>query len=104
MERGLGSRLTIATARDGVEALELFEKGEFYDLVISDIRMPRLDGLELLRYHQQHPSCRRFILATGGGLSAETQEFLKTSDIAVLTKPYSAEDILRIVKAPAYVE
>ncbi|MFA6954338.1 MAG: hybrid sensor histidine kinase/response regulator [Thermoanaerobaculia bacterium] len=43
----------VVTARDGVEALSSLEQDEF-DLVISDVNMPRMDGLELVREMRQH--------------------------------------------------
>ncbi len=42
-----GYRLTLA--RDGKEALALFADGEAFDLVITDLRMPNMDGMQLLQ-------------------------------------------------------
>jgi two-component system, chemotaxis family, sensor kinase CheA len=39
----------VATAGDGAEALDRLERGERYDVIVSDIDMPRVDGFELAR-------------------------------------------------------
>lgn len=53
----------VCTASDGKEALQLLEKNAF-DLLITDIRMPNMDGLELLRnVHRRHTNTRFVILS-----------------------------------------
>lgn len=44
----------VATAADGVEALDVL-RGSWFDLVISDFEMPRMNGLELIREIRAHP-------------------------------------------------
>ena len=55
MEDLLMDEYNVLTARDGVEALEVVaENQDAIDLVITDIRMPRMDGMELLREMRIH--------------------------------------------------
>ncbi|MFC1736015.1 diguanylate cyclase [Candidatus Hydrogenedentota bacterium] len=52
---GQSLKFDVAVAKDGIEALEALESKRF-DLVISDIKMPRMNGIELLkRIHDQYP-------------------------------------------------
>ncbi len=49
----------VDTAQDGVEALDMLEKSA-YDLVLSDINMPRMKGFELLqKVREKHPGVKR---------------------------------------------
>ena len=62
----LGRDFTIGTAKSAEEALEKIETHP-YDLVISDLRMPGIDGLQLLeRVKERHPKTR-FVLMTAYG-------------------------------------
>lgn len=57
---------TAGCARDGVEALALL-KEKRYDLVITDIKMPRMDGLELANYIHANQPDTDLIILTGYG-------------------------------------
>jgi two-component system, chemotaxis family, sensor kinase CheA len=52
------ARYDVFTAGDGQEALERLERGEQFDLILSDIDMPRIDGWELARRLREHPEWR----------------------------------------------
>lgn len=54
----------VATAADGQEALEKLEEERPFDLVITDLRMPRLDGLELLKAIRKRPNPPPVVLLT----------------------------------------
>jgi CheY-like chemotaxis protein len=58
----VGYRVQIAT--DGVEGLKLFEAGPF-DVVVTDYRMPRMDGMELIQRIRQLSPGARIILLSG---------------------------------------
>jgi CheY-like chemotaxis protein len=57
-----------------------------YDLILSDLRMPELDGPGLYRALEQHapPLCRRFIFLTGDTLSPETLAFFAQHGVPLL--------------------
>jgi CheY-like chemotaxis protein len=89
----LGYRITPAAC--GEEALELFGKSQ-YDLVITDYRMGRMDGIELIRRIRGIDECAKVILLSGHaealGLTASS-----TSADAVLAK--SANEVSHLVRA-----
>ena len=80
------------------EALDRIARQD-YDLVLSDLRMPVLDGPGL--YHalvQGHPEMiGRLAFITGDSLSPEIQGFLRDTKVPCLEKPFLPEDVLRLV-------
>jgi len=89
----------VDTARDGVEALYRIERRP-YDLVISDLRMPTLDGPGLLealrkRYGQALP---RVIFVTGQAEADDFVPFLAETGDPVLTKPFSVDELRTLVQ------
>jgi len=93
----LGHEFSIGTANSGQEALDKIE-GHPYDLVISDLRMPGLDGLQLLeRVKEKYPKTR-FILMTAYG-SDEVEA--RAHDLEVydyITKPFHVSDLLDVAR------
>jgi CheY-like chemotaxis protein len=83
---------------NGQEALDRIAQHD-YDLVLSDLRMPVLDGPGL--YHalvQGHPEMiGRLAFITGDSLSPEIQAFLRDTKVPCLEKPFLPEDVLRLV-------
>ena len=89
----------VDTARDGVEALYRIEQPS-YDLIISDLQMPNLDGRGLhdvlrKRYGQALP---RVIFVTGHADADEYVSFLAQTGDPVLTKPFSVDDLRTLVQ------
>ncbi len=76
------------TAADGSEALGMMSNGRSYDLVLSDINMPYIDGLELLSEIRRKHAGVKVILITGTGVRcADGAE-------AVLPKPLDFGSLL----------
>ncbi|MEI6634700.1 MAG: response regulator [Chlamydiota bacterium] len=76
-------------ADDGTDALALLKSGRAYDLVISDINMPRMDGLTLLREIKKEAPGTRVILVTGGSVKPVTGAdavIAKPINFALLTR------------------
>ena len=88
----------IDTADNGVQALARLQTAR-YDLILSDAKMPELDGPGLYRaLARWRPALRRrFVLITGDTLSAETEAFQRESGVATLGKPFVREELRRVV-------
>jgi nitrogen fixation negative regulator NifL len=88
----------VETASDGAAALEKLE-GRDYDLILSDLRMPRLDGPGFYRaVERRRPALLpRFIFLTGDTLSAETREFLERVSAPSLSKPFDFAQVRAVV-------
>lgn len=76
------------------EALKLIEHTDF-NLVLSDIRMPEIDGQRLYRMAAQKNLAlsQRFIFLTGDTVSAETKAFLQTVGTPHISKPFHLSSI-----------
>ncbi len=87
------------TAENGADALRRLER-RGYDLVMSDTKMPVMDGMELYRkLERRFPALqRRIIFVTGDVLDAEKQRFLESTGVPVLTKPFDLSEVRRVVR------
>ena len=88
----------VEVAPDGVAALDRIREAPF-DVVMSDLRMPRLDGPGLYRRLQElrHPLVSRFVFLSGDVLSPETRAFVEETPAASIAKPFSLQDVRRVV-------
>jgi len=89
----------VVEAANGLVALDKLRE-RTYDLILSDIKMPELDGPGFYReVARRHPHlCQRFIFITGDLLSRETREFLEQVPAPNLTKPFALEEVRRVVQ------
>lgn len=94
----LSKRYHIFTARNGKEALEVIQK-EDLDLIISDVMMPEMNGIELTRHIKESANFRHLpiILITAKTTDDDVKEAIKIGADAYITKPFKIGDLeLRI--------
>jgi two-component system response regulator PilR (NtrC family) len=89
----------VVTAEDGVVARDIVADG-FLDLVLTDIRMPRLDGVALLRAVREMAPDVTVVMMTAHWTqdSAEWQEARELGASALIEKPFRNEDVLLQVR------
>lgn len=89
----------VATAESGALALALLEAARF-DAIVSDLRMPDMDGAALWRaVLQHHPAlAQRMLFVTGDTLSPDARDFLRSARCQALDKPFSKAALLAGVK------
>ena len=91
--------LKVDHAGDGQEALTRV-RNVAYDLVICDLKMPRIDGMTLYRaIAAATPSlARRVIFVTGDVAGTDAERFLEETGCRWLAKPFRLSDLLRAVR------
>jgi two-component system sensor histidine kinase/response regulator len=92
-----GHRVEIAS--NGADALRRLEEHR-YDLVVSDTKMPVMDGVELFQeIARRLPTLsKRIIFVTGDVLDVEKRRFLESSGAPFLTKPFDLGEVRRVVR------
>ncbi|MBL8722347.1 MAG: sigma-54-dependent Fis family transcriptional regulator [Myxococcales bacterium] len=87
----------VHTAADGEEARELLQE-HHVDLVITDLRMPRLDGMELLRWALADDPTRPVVMITAHGTVDTAVEALKLGAFDYVTKPFDQTEIRSVAQ------
>jgi two-component system response regulator FlrC len=91
-----GPGVKVDAAADGDEALRLFRRSG-YDLVISDLSMPGLDGMGLMRAVKREAPSTRFVLLSGVGTIQAALAAVREGADDFLEKPVSRVDLGRLL-------
>ncbi|MFQ5657902.1 MAG: sigma-54-dependent transcriptional regulator [Candidatus Methylomirabilales bacterium] len=86
----------VQCAQDGDEALRAVQKSSF-DLIISDLKMPAMDGVRLLEGLQEFHAGVPVILITAYASAESAIEAMKLGAYDYLTKPFRVEDIKHVI-------
>jgi PAS domain S-box-containing protein len=89
----------VRVAESGVQAVEQLREQPF-DLIVSDLRMPEMDGAALWRcVVSDYPAlAHRIVFVTGDTLSIQAQRFLSETQCVSVDKPFTKSDLLTAVK------
>jgi len=89
--------LTFDVAEDGIQAFSLFEEND-YDLVLTDIEMPEMGGVELSRqirnYHHIGKSLTPVLALTANALKEDRDNYMKARMNGVILKPFTEQNLL----------
>jgi DNA-binding NtrC family response regulator len=84
---------TASTAEEALTFLEF----ENYDVVVTDIAMPGLDGIDLLKRVQQKNPKTPVILISGKGNEHDADSFIEMGAFAYVTKPFKLDQIEEVI-------
>jgi DNA-binding NtrC family response regulator len=84
-------------AKDGEEAL-VFLKKDNYDMVITDLRMPNLGGMDLLKTIKDEKPFLPVVVITAFGKSDTQQDVLAAKADGYLAKPFKVDEIENLLK------
>jgi CheY-like chemotaxis protein/anti-sigma regulatory factor (Ser/Thr protein kinase) len=99
IRRTLASAHQVVVVQQGAEVLALLEAGERFDLVLSDLMMPQMSGMELFERIGgiDAAQAERVVFLTGGAFSAAAHAFLEDGQHQRLDKPFSPEALRAFV-------
>ena len=87
----------VTQAEDGVQALELFEKSDKFDLVFVNLSLPKLSGWEVIQSIKEKDPEAKVALLTGWGAQIDFEEAKEKGADYLIPKPFKAEDLLNVL-------
>jgi CheY-like chemotaxis protein len=104
-----GFKGAIRFVRDGHAAVEYLEGGDGYadrkqfpfpKVIVSDLKMPRVSGLELLQWLRNHPKCRVIpaILLSGSAMESDIERAYKFGANTYFQKPIGFEAMVELLR------
>lgn len=93
--RGKGHAVSIATG--GLEALEKLRGNAPFDLIITDLKMPGMDGMKLLERVKEEYPWTMFVMLTGYGTIRNAIDATRKGAYNYILKPFNPDEILQIV-------
>ncbi len=103
MTMSMGAVLTkagfdVSTAGDGVEALERLSSGPKPSLIITDLNMPRMDGMTFIREARKSHRFVPILMLTTESQQAKRDEGKAAGATGWLVKPVAPDDLLAVIK------
>jgi CheY-like chemotaxis protein len=96
----LSDEFEVVATTDATEALEWLVSGDWYDVILCDVMMPIMNGVELRnRVHAVRPDlAARIVLVTGGVLWDRVQKLVESVPNAVLEKPFHLGALRELIR------
>lgn len=98
LQRGL-SRHQVTIASEARDALERIQRGETFDVILCDLMMPDISGIDVHEYlTREFPAvARRVVFMTGGAFTSKARQFLSTVSNERIDKPFSLSQVNKLV-------
>ena len=88
----------VVTASDGVQALARLDEGLRPDLILTDINMPNMDGLELIQHARQRLRFTPILALTTKGQSAKRERARELGATGWLLKPTGGSELVKLIE------
>lgn len=90
----------VTMVSSGIEAVKRI-KEKSYDIVLLDVNMPEMDGLETFREIKKHSPTSSIIMMTGNKESAQVKKCIEEGAYTVVYKPFAVKKLIKIMKRAA---
>lgn len=87
----------VEVAKDGVAAINALQQRTF-DLVLLDVKLPRVDGVEVLKFIRDHSYDTQVIMLTGVNEVKIAVECMQLGAYHYLTKPYASNELITVIE------
>jgi DNA-binding NtrC family response regulator len=87
----------VEVAKDGVLAINTLQQ-KTYDLVLLDVKLPRVDGVEVLKFIRDHSFDTQVIMLTGVHDVKIAVECMQLGAYSYITKPYAGDELLAVIE------
>ncbi|MBZ0238072.1 MAG: PAS domain-containing protein [Deltaproteobacteria bacterium] len=93
----------VVVAGSGREAFEILRRDPAFDVVLCDVMMPELSGVDLYNWLRpiEPQMLERFVFMTGGAFTARAEQFLRDIPNPRLDKPFHPDDLRRVIASVA---
>lgn len=92
------TRATVIWAQNGKQAVEACQENELIDLVLMDIRMPEMDGIDATREIKKIRANLPIIAQTAFSYNGEDKMIMEAGCIRVITKPISPDVLISTIR------
>lgn len=89
----------VTVCYNGQDLMEWLERKEYFDLIVSDVRMPALTGLEVLESQFGDPALPPFICMTAFGDRQTHDTARRFGAVVTLDKPFDIDDMVELAKS-----
>jgi PAS domain S-box-containing protein len=95
LHRALRYRFRVTSADSGTGAIDVLSRGDSFDIVLCDLMMPTVSGVEVYHWIREHRPelLSRFVIATGGAFTPRAATFLEETDVRVIRKPFEIAEL-----------